>query len=236
MVQILDDHVGLILQKLKELSIDNHTVVIFTSDNGHEIYYALEGRVHKPYTNMTTGDIFDNKTRKYYSQLAGDVFDGNGGRAGMKRSNLQGGIAVPLIVRWPQTIRPGRTSHRLVANYDIMATVADLCNYRKKLATDGLSFYDELTEEQGAQEHDFIVFSSFTGPTLLTNDGWKIRTSLDTELFELFYLPDDFREENDLSASHPQKLKELKAKLHEVCSGDFKNGLYSYRRNQTKIE
>jgi arylsulfatase A-like enzyme len=39
MVKMLDDHVGLILKKLEELELDNDTIIFFTSDNGHEIYY-----------------------------------------------------------------------------------------------------------------------------------------------------------------------------------------------------
>lgn len=108
MVKLLDDNVGQILQKLKSCNIDYNTIVIFTSDNGHEIYYSKEDRIHKPYTNMRTGEIFDNLESKYYSDSGGDVFDGNDGRAGLKRSNLQGGIEVPLIIRWPGKIRSGK--------------------------------------------------------------------------------------------------------------------------------
>ena len=82
MVKLLDDNVGQIIQKLEELKLEDNTVIIFTADNGHEIYYSQEGRVLKPYTNMHTGDRFDDYKRKYYSSLGGDVFDGNGGRAG----------------------------------------------------------------------------------------------------------------------------------------------------------
>ena len=64
MVKMLDDHVGRILQELQKLEIDDNTMIIFTSDNGHEIYYAREGRIQKPYTNMETGELFDNLGRK----------------------------------------------------------------------------------------------------------------------------------------------------------------------------
>lgn len=238
MVKLLDDNVGLIMQQLKSLNIDNNTIVIFTSDNGHEIYYEMEGRVHKPYTNMNTGDIFDNLTSKYYSDIGGDIFDGNGGRAGLKRSNLQGGIEVPLIVRWPEKIRKGRVSKRLVANYDILPSIAEISGFTKPFHTDGISFYYELIEIETETEtkHKFIVYSSFLGPTLITNDGWKIRSYLASDIFELYYLPDDFREENDLSNKCPGKLTELKSELLKACSGDFNNGLYSPRKNQIRIE
>jgi len=236
MVKMLDDNVGQIMQKLKNLNIDDNTIVIFTSDNGHEIYYELEGRIHKPYTNMETGELFDNLDNKYYSDLGGDVFDGNGGRAGLKRSNLQGGIEVPLIVRWPEKIEANRVSSRLVANYDILPTIAEIAAYSGTLNSDGISFYHELTQTDPGAEHEFVVFSSFSGPTLITSDGWKIRSYLDKNALELYYIPDDFREENDLAEKFPDKLNELKSKLLKACDGDLKNGLYSSGKNQIKIE
>ncbi len=228
MVKLLDDHVGQILLKLKELNLDENTILIFTSDNGHEIYYSQAGRVLKPYTNMQTGERFDDYKRKYYSDLGGDVFDGNGGRAGLKRSNLEGGINVPLIIRWPQKIRKGRISQRLIANYDILSTLSEITGYSKKFKTDGISFYSELLEEGSGLEHDFVVYSSYTGPALITNDGWKLRTFLSQDVFELYFLPDDNREVMDLSEEFPEKFDELKNKLLEACDGDFRNGLFSY--------
>lgn len=235
MVIMLDDHVDRILQELKNLQIDDKTIVIFTSDNGHEIYYAQEGRIHKPYTNMQTGEVFDNLDHKFYSDLGGDVFDGNGGRAGLKRSNLQGGVAVPLIIRWPGVTGPGQVSERLVAAYDLLPTLADITDYRGNLSSDGISFYGELTGGAGQKEHDYIVFSSFTGPALLTSDGWKIRSYLQSGVFELYYLPDDFREENNLAEAKPGKLQELKQLLLLACDGDYQNGLYLPQKSQIAV-
>jgi len=228
MVKLLDDNVGQILSKLKELKIDDNTIVIFTSDNGHEIYYSKAGRIHKPYTNIQTGERFDDYKRKYYSDLAGDVFDGNGGRAGLKRSNLEGGISVPLIIRWPQKIRQGVSSDRLIANYDILPTIADITGFSEPYGTDGISFYQELVGNQDSEGHEFIVYSSFAGPTLITRDGWKLRSILKKNVFELYFLPDDFKEENDLSEKHTGKLEELKRDLLKACDGNLENGLFIF--------
>jgi arylsulfatase A-like enzyme len=236
MVRMLDDHVGLIMGKLKDLNIDENTLVIFTSDNGHEIYYAQEGRVHKPYTNMSTGEVFDNSDRLYYSHLAGDVFDGNGGRAGLKRSNLQGGIAVPLIMRWPDQISPGRISKRLVANYDILPTLAEIVGFDRSFHSDGLSFYPELKDETSESKHDYVVYSSFLGPTLITSEAWKIRTVLKDSRFELYKLDVDEREEHDLAHDYPRKVKDLKETLLKACDGDLMHGLYSSGYSQIDIE
>jgi arylsulfatase A-like enzyme len=234
MVKMLDDNVGQIMNTLKSLGMDENTVVIFSSDNGHEIYYTQKGRILKPYRNMKTGEVFDNFNAKYYSKLGGDVFNGNNGRAGLKRSNLQGGIEVPLFIRWPNKIKAGQENSRLVANYDLLATIAEMTGNKATIKTDGLSFYPELVGKEPTQEHEFIVYSSFYGPTLITNDGWKIRTYLPKEAFELYYLPDDYREENNLANNYPEKLAKLKDKLLNACDGDFTNGWYR-GRNQISL-
>ena len=226
MVKLLDDNVGQIISKLKEHHLDQNTIVIFTADNGHEIYYSKEGRVLKPYTNMQTGERFDNYNRKYYSDLAGDVFDGNGGRAGLKRSNLEGGIRVPLIIRWPEKIKPGRISKQLIANYDILPTISEITGYSKKYKTDGTSFYKELIADAAYKGHEFVVYSSYTGPSLITNEGWKLRTYLNKDAFELYFLPDDSREEKDVSKEYPDRFEALKSMLLTACDGDYNNGLY----------
>ncbi|CAM4276771.1 arylsulfatase [Zobellia nedashkovskayae] len=235
MIKMLDDNVGQLMQKLKELELDENTIVIFTADNGHEIYYAQEGRVLKPYANIETGQRFDDVEYKYYSNLAGDVFDGNGGQAGMKRSNLQGGIRVPLIFKWPAQIQPGKTSNRLVANYDLVATLAEVTGFNKPFHTDGISYYDELIGTSTDSGHESVVYSSYTGPTLITKEGWKIRTDLKKGVFELFFLPDDYKEENDVSKQHSDTLEALKMELLKACEGDLENGFFSNEGSIIKV-
>ncbi|QDH81505.1 arylsulfatase [Echinicola soli] len=236
MVKFLDDNVGQILDELDRLQLAENTLVIFTADNGHEIYYTQEGRVLKPYTNMQTGERFDNLQNKYYSDLAGDIFNGNNGRAGMKRSNLQGGLEVPLIVRWPGHTPVGSTSDLLVTNYDWLPTVAEITGYQRKFSTDGISFFHEMTGREQTDKHEFIVHSSFEGPALIAEDGWKLRCIVRKDTFELYYLPDDFKETTDLSAKHPQKVEDMKAKLLELCDSDYKNGWYRPAIHQLDVE
>lgn len=240
MVKRLDDDVGRILDELKKQNIDDNTLVIFTSDNGHEIYYAQQGRAEKPYRDITTGQLFDNYQSKFYSERAKDVFNGNGGRAGLKKSNLQGGVNVPLIARWPSKIPSGSVSNRLVASYDMLPTLAELVNFQENLAVDGLSYYQALLgqkpDNEHQKEHDYIVYGSFEGPMLVTNDGWKIRSHLKKNVFELFYLPEDKAEVNDLSKRHPNKLKQLKKLLVDACSGDLSNGFVSWQNFSLQTE
>ncbi|GGW47762.1 arylsulfatase [Arenibacter certesii] len=230
MVKMLDDHVGNIMNELKTLGIDDNTMVIFTSDNGHEIYYSQEGRILKPVRNMETGEFFDNIDTKFYSGIAGDVFDGNDGMAGIKRSNWEGGVRVPLIVRWPGKIKPGATSNTLVANYDFMATMAHLLDYKVPEAKDGVSYLPELLGQKGRSQ-EYVVYSSFIGPAIVTHDGWKLRYFAPKDIFQLYFLPNDYREECNIITQKKEKAEEPKSILIEECGGDLNNGWFTYDRN-----
>jgi len=234
MVKMLDDNVGEIKQKLRELGLLENTILIFTADNGHELYYKKPGKVSK-YKKLKSNIKIDNIKHKYYTSTCGDTFDGNGGRAGLKRSNLQGGINIPLIVHWPAKIKKGQTSNRLVANYDFLATLADILDYNEKLETDGLSYYNELIGKKSKKEHKYVLYSSFTGPCLVGNDGWKIRTDLGKDVFELFYLPNDFKEEHNLALTESKKLSEMKALLLDACEGNLQHGSYWPKTTQINV-
>jgi len=228
MVKMLDDHVGIIMQELKKLGLEQNTMVIFSSDNGHEIYYSQEGRILKPVRNMQTGERFDNVFTKFYSELGGDVFDGNDGMAGLKYDNWEGGLRVPLIVKWPEKISEGRVTGNLVANYDLLSTFADLFNVNIDETKDGISVLPLLTGKDTTVQHDYIVNASMEGGTILTKDGWKLRHYYPKDIFQLYYLPEDYREEHDRADEFPGKVNELKNILIKECNGQLSNGYFTY--------
>ncbi|WP_430810745.1 MULTISPECIES: arylsulfatase [unclassified Carboxylicivirga] len=230
MVKLLDDHVGIIMQELKKIGLEDNTMVIFSSDNGHEIYYSQEGRILKPVRNMQTGEFFDNITTKYYSELGGDVFNGNDGMAGLKYSNWEGGLRVPLIVKWPGEIREGKVIDNLVANYDLLPTMADMLGVNLEEDKDGISLLPLLLKRRSKVEHDYVVNASMHGGTIITKDGWKLRNLYSKNIFQLYYLPDDYREENDLADQYPEKVEKLKAILIKECNGDLANGRFTYQK------
>jgi arylsulfatase A-like enzyme len=227
MVKMLDDDVGIIINELKTQGIYENTIIIFSADNGHEIYYPSNGKIRKPAINMQTGEKFDNINTKYYSELAGDVFNGNDGMAGLKRDNWEGGVRVPLIYYWPGKIEGGKTINQIVTNYDLMATFADFLDIDLPEGKDGISYWPLLRGEQSSRQHDFVVYSSFEGPAMVTKDGWKLRYYAPEKLYQLYYLPDDYREENNLITKYPEKAEILKDKLVAACDGDINNGWFS---------
>ncbi|WP_439184318.1 arylsulfatase [Carboxylicivirga taeanensis] len=230
MVKMLDDHVGIIRQKLSELGLEDNTMIIFSSDNGHEIYYSQEGRILKPVRNMQTGERFDNISTKYYSELGGDVFNGNDGMAGLKYDNWEGGLRVPLIVKWPGKTPENTVLNNLVANYDILTTFADLLNVELAEEKDGISLLPLFSGKGTNVEHDYIINASMYGGTIVTKEGWKLRNYYSKNIFQLYYLPDDYREENNLADQFPEKVEELKSILTKECNGDLANGQFSYQK------
>ncbi len=229
MVKMLDDHVGIIVDELQKLNLINNTIIVFSSDNGHEIYYPSKGKLVKSNTENLSGEKIDNINTKYYSDTAVDVFDGNDGMAGIKRSNWEGGVRVPLIYYWKGKIEGGRTVNQLVANYDMMATYADLLNISLPEGKHSKSYLPELLGAKNEQARTHAVYASFMGPALVTNDGWKLRYFTPADKFQLFYLPDDYREEKDLIEQQHEKFQELKMTLLVACNGDLSNGFFSTR-------
>ena len=219
MVKMLDDHVGAIVEELKKQGIYENTLIVFTADNGHEIYYPSPGKMDKPVRNMQTGEKFDNLDTKFYSHLAGDIFNGNDGMAGLKRDNWEGGVRVPLIYHWPGNIEGGKVLNQMVANYDILSTFADLLNVEVLNNKDGLSYWSALFGDV-SEKHKYVVYNSKHGPALVSAEGWKIRYQKTADLYQLYFLPDDYSEANNLAAKHPERLEKLKEILLSECGGE----------------
>jgi arylsulfatase A len=190
MVKMLDDHVGLILKKLEELGLDNDTILFFTSDNGHEIYY-LEPKIKA-----------NGRRIEYHGET--DVFRGSGDRAGLKWTSWQGGINVPMIARWPGKIKANSSSELLCANYDLMTTFSELMKTEAPQGKDGISFLPTLLASGKQIEHESVFVGN---NALITQDGWKLVHHKKEDY--LFNLKNDPGERTNLAQGNPEKLQAL---------------------------
>lgn len=225
MVKILDNNVGMIWNELESLGIAENTILIFAADNGHEIYYSQQGRCEKPYRNMQTQQLFDDYTNKYYSTLSGDRFNGNSGLAGLKRSNLEGGVRVPLVVYQKGKIEGGKTSQQLVAMYDWLPTFAEMLQVPLTIPKDGISFWKILQQQTAPKINRYVVFSSFWGPAIVSHDGWKLRYYQPKDTCELFQLTKDEQEKHNVLYNYPEKAEALKKQLLLECNGNWNQGV-----------
>jgi arylsulfatase A-like enzyme len=224
MMKLLDDHVGLIMSELRSLGLEENTLVVIASDNGHDICYLQENRIDRPFRNIKTGEAFDNSYSKYYSDKAGDIFNGNMGMAGLKRSNLNGGINIPLVF-----YRKGKLKKRIcedvVSGCDILPTMADLSGVKLETKKDGISLLPALTKRRKLPENRFVTVSSYEGPAIIVNDGWKLRYFTMLKKYELYNIRKDPEEKYDVILRFPGIAEDLKKLLMEQCGGNIENGI-----------
>jgi arylsulfatase A-like enzyme len=218
MVKMIDDNVGTLIKLIDSLGLAKNTLIIYGADNGHRLYY--EGKREK----------FDNITTAFRSADGVDLFNGNSGLAGLKTTNWEGGVRVPLVYYWPGgPVKKGAVSNQLISNYDLLNTMADILQVKLPDQKDGISYLPALKGEK-MKGHDYVIFSSMLGPAMVTKDGWKLRTYLSKgkSIFQLYYLPDDYGEEKDLSTQYPARVDSLKQIMLKECNGNLDNGVYHF--------
>jgi arylsulfatase A len=187
MVESVDDSVGRVMRTLRELKLDQRTLVIFTSDNGG----------------------FAKATNN--SPLRAN-----------KGSNYEGGIRVPVIIKWPGWTKPGSISREPVISTDFYPTIlaATGQNLRPHQHTDGRSLVPVLTGT-GGLGRDAIYWHyphynkhphSFPSGVIRAGD-WKLIESFETGQLLLINLAKDIGETTDLSEKKPEKVAELYGKL-----------------------
>lgn len=188
MVEILDNHVGEIIDLLDSLGLRENTVFIFSSDNGPH----LEGGADPEFFNSNS--IF----------------------RGYKRDMYEGGIRVPTFVNWPGRIEPGSTE-QLSAFWDIYPTIVELVGEdAPPYSMDGISLLPTWTGNSEAQVHHDVLYWEFHelgGRMALRKGDYKlVRYNIfdkDKERVELYDISKDPSEKDDLSLSMPAKVKEL---------------------------
>ena len=202
MVEHMDNSIGEILVLLKELGIDDTTIVMFTSDNGpHQ-----EGG-HDP-----------------------EFFDSNGPLRGHKRDLYEGGVRVPMLVRWPDKVKAGSVTNHISAFWDVMPTCMELSGVETPKDIDGISFVPTLLGSGSQQAHDYLYweFHEQGGKQAVRKDNWKaLRLNVKKKPngpIELYDLNNDIGEGNNIAVEHPEIVKEMSKIMKEsrMPNGVFK--------------
>ncbi len=187
MIAYLDDQVGELMAKLKELGLDKNTLVIFTSDNGPH----LEGGADP------------------------DYFNSNAGLRGYKRDLYEGGIRVPFVAHWPGKIGPGIT-HHISAFWDFLPTVVELTGYAGPMPDplNGISFLPTLMGQNDRQkQHEYLYWEfherGLTQAVLMGD--WKLIRKSNGSPAELYNLSTDRSETTNLSDTYKDELLKLEA-------------------------
>ena len=187
MITRLDNYVGQITRKLQELGIEKNTMVIFSSDNG-------------PHGEGGWNPNFFGSTADF---------------RGMKRDLYEGGIRVPFIIKWPETISPGEVDH-VSAFWDFMPTACDVANVTSPQNIDGISFLPILLDKPQEQAHHEYLYWEFSVGAIekqaVRKDSLiciRYRPKFKQEVIELYNVERDNKEVNNIAEKHPKLVKEL---------------------------
>ncbi len=196
MITRMDRSVGRILDLLKELKLDDDTIVVFSSDNGP---VGLFGGSDNPF------------------------FESKGELRGWKGSLYEGGIRAPFLMKWPNKIRPGTTSDVLTANWDVLPTLCAAAGIAPPKAIDGVNILPALVGVGNVAPREYLYweFPGYTGQQAVRLGDWKgTRQNLKAKLadIELYDLAKDPNETTNVAAAHPDVVKriaDILAKEHE---------------------
>ncbi len=199
-----DATVGRVLHALEQSGAADHTLVVFTSDNGCAPYIGaadLEKMGHYP----------------------------SGPLRGYKADAWEGGHRVPFIVRWPGVVKPGSTCGQLVLQADFIATIADIFG-AKLPATAAEDSFSLLPLLRGGDKpvRDQSVNCSAAGLPSVRSGSWKLILSSGSggwskggersQPIQLYNLADDLGETKNLAAVQPGRVEQMKALLNKLIT------------------
>jgi arylsulfatase A len=190
MITYMDAQIGQLMQLLKDLSIDDNTLVMFSSDNGATFNGGVEAAFFKSVGNLR----------------------------GLKMDVYEGGIREPMLARWPGKIQAGQTTSHISVQYDVLATLAELAGFKQLFTTDGISFLPALLGQTASQkQHPFLYweYPEKGGQLAVRMGNWKaIKTNVRkyrTGPWELYDLGKDASETINLAAQHPDVIRQADA-------------------------
>lgn len=187
MITRMDRDIGKLMDKLKDLKIDNETILIFSSDNGPH----KEGGVDPKF------------------------FQSSGPLRGIKRDLYEGGIRVPLIVRWPSQIKAGQVSGLISAFWDFLPTAAEIAQVRVREKIDGISMLPTFLGQSQTNQHDFLYweFHERGFQQAARMGDWKAVRPQAGKPLELYDLKTDLGENHDVADKNPDIVEKMEAYL-----------------------
>ena len=181
MVTRMDKDVGRITALLKELALDDNTLVIFTSDNG-------------PTFNGGSDSAFFESAKPL---------------RGLKGSVYEGGIRVPYIARWPGRTKAGSTSNHISAFWDFLPTCCELIGQDPPQDIDGISMLPTLFGRDQPQKKHKYLYWELRGQQAIRMGKWKALRIKPGRKIELYDLDNDIAESKDLADEHPEVVAKM---------------------------
>jgi arylsulfatase A-like enzyme len=187
MITRMDRDVGALMDQLKQLKIDDMTVLFFSSDNGPH----KEGGVDP------------------------EFFNSSGPLRGIKRDLYEGGIRVPMIAHWPGKIKPGTVSDQIWSFWDFLPTAADIAGVKPPKGIDGISILPALLGQTQTNQHEFLYweFHEKGSKQAVRTGDWKAVRLQPGKPLELYNLKVDGSEKRNVAEQHPNIVAKIDAYL-----------------------
>jgi len=188
MISRMDGDIGKLMAKLKELRLDENTLVMFSSDNGPH----KEGGAD-PGFNKSSGPL-----------------------RGYKRDLYEGGIRVPMLARWPEKIKAGSKTNHISAFWDFLPTCCELAGIETPQDIDGISILPTLLgQTQNQKKHEFLYweFHEQGKKQAVRTGDWKgirLNVAKDPDVpIELYNLKTDIAEEHNIAEKNPDIIAKM---------------------------
>jgi arylsulfatase A-like enzyme len=195
MVTMIDHDLKEILDLLRELELEDNTIVFFTGDNGGQDRFRD--------SEHPRGFFGPNKDPR-----TGVEFRGGKGNL------YEGGLRIPFLVRWPNKIEPNRVSDLLFNQVDVFPTLAELAEVSASDDLDGISILTELLGEEATghpqREHEYLYWE-YGNQTAVRMGDWKAIQPKKDGPWELYDLSKDISEAHNIAGEHPDVLKKMQA-------------------------
>jgi arylsulfatase A-like enzyme len=187
MITRMDRDIGRLMDRLRDLGLEDNTIVFFSSDNG-------------PHQEGGGNPFF---------------FRSSGPLRGFKRSLHEGGVRVPLIVRWPGKLPAGKTTDQIFAFWDFLPTVLELAGGKAPDKIDGISIAPTLLGQGQQKQHDFLYWEFHEGgfQQAIRMGDWKAVREKQGGPLELYDLSKDVGEAQNIAAANADVVQRLEKLL-----------------------
>jgi arylsulfatase A-like enzyme len=182
MMMKIDQQIGDLVKKLEADGLAENTIFFLCGDNGGQDYFFDED-----YPNGRFSPNVDPKTGVSFR--------------GYKKDLYEGGLRVPMFVRWPGKIKAGSTSDHLWYFPDVFPTLTELAGIDAPAHVDGLSILPTLLGKGEQQVHDALYWE-FGNQTAVRIGNWKAIRRGKSAPWQLYDLSKDVSETNDIADKH----------------------------------
>lgn len=234
MVDRVDQNIGRVLQKLKELKKDDNTLIVFISDNGAQGGYTNTARRKPPRNSGPLGTA-----GSYGYQEQNWAYVSNTPLNSYKNNMHEGGISAPFIAWFPKAIKGGSIAKGTGHLIDLAPTFYELAGakYPDKFngitphALAGKSLLPVLFGKATEVDRNEPIFWERAGNRAVRKGKWKIVSTYPAYKWELYDLENDRGETTDVASQHTNIVNELSADYFKWAE---KTGVVEYEKIKPK--